>query len=75
MMSSPTHGVWLMFPPENRFVDDAFSKKSFLDDVFSKTPCFNDFDVEKENAHFSTPVHPFELIPVRFCFIVRGSSF
>ena len=33
------------------------------------------FYVEIKNAHFSTPVHPFELIPVRFCIIFRGDSF
>ena len=30
---------------------------------------------ERKNLHFSTPVHPFELIPVRFCFIFRGDLF
>ena len=29
----------------------------------------------KENLHFSTPVHPFELILVRFCIIFRVDSF
>ena len=33
------------------------------------------FYVERKNLHFSTPVHPFELIPRRFCAICRWDFF
>ena len=69
------------------FLDDVFSKKAFLDDVFSMhgraistmdihgIPRISIFYLKIKNLHFSTPVHPFELIPVRFCVIFRGDSF
>ena len=31
-------------------------------------------EIPQKKLHFSTPVHPFELIPVQLCIIFRGDS-